>query len=453
MVNFGTSANVGRQFVDIRYNSPAAPEVFNRALADVIPKGIYNGGELIVNTGNYASINPGTFVFSTYQVEQPENRQMIRCETRDTVNVSVNADEYIVLRYQYAESSNWYADIGAVVTPSYNGHEVILGQAVFTGPDLTSFNTSERDVTSYGTGKVLISGDDTNQGYIEAKIVAGTNISINVLNPGANEELEISAVVPTEGAPTGATYLVNTAHASLTNAQDLSALSTGVMKVTTGTGEVSIASPGTDYYKPGDIDVYVSDGGTGRSTWPVGSAVVCNTLDVLSPVTSTANTTVLTNTAGLVTWESSTATEEVVGVGKEYWGFLLPDKYVWADGSSLLIADYPRLYAVFGTFYGSTNELDFKVPDKRARVSIGVNSANIDEGSVNQRSIYGIGYTGGEEYHILSGNEVPDNVTVVAEVPGTPTDVAGLTHVETANTAHINMQPYIACNYIIYAGE
>lgn len=49
------------------------------------------------------------------------------------------------------------------------------------------------------------------------------------------------------GAPTDATYITQTANATLTNEQALSSLSTGVVKVTTGTGVLSTAVSGTDY--------------------------------------------------------------------------------------------------------------------------------------------------------------------------------------------------------------
>lgn len=49
------------------------------------------------------------------------------------------------------------------------------------------------------------------------------------------------------GAPTDATYVTQTPNATLTNEQALSSLSTGVVKVTTGTGVLSTATAGTDY--------------------------------------------------------------------------------------------------------------------------------------------------------------------------------------------------------------
>lgn len=68
------------------------------------------------------------------------------------------------------------------------------------------------------------------------------------------------------GAPTDATYIVQTPNAALSAEQALSALATGILKSTTATGVVSIAAQGTDYWAPGGTDVAVADGGTGAST-------------------------------------------------------------------------------------------------------------------------------------------------------------------------------------------
>lgn len=44
--------------------------------------------------------------------------------------------------------------------------------------------------------KSKVSGADTTEGYLNSKIVAGENISTTILNPGANEQLEISTATP-----------------------------------------------------------------------------------------------------------------------------------------------------------------------------------------------------------------------------------------------------------------
>lgn len=49
------------------------------------------------------------------------------------------------------------------------------------------------------------------------------------------------------GAPTDATYIVQTANGSLSNEQAMGALATGLVKNTTTTGVQSIATPGVDY--------------------------------------------------------------------------------------------------------------------------------------------------------------------------------------------------------------
>jgi hypothetical protein len=61
---------------------------------------------------------------------------------------------------------------------------------------------------------------------------------------------ELEALTPSSGppgGPSGAKYIVQQPHADLTAEQALSALSTGILKSTTGTGVVSIATPGTDF--------------------------------------------------------------------------------------------------------------------------------------------------------------------------------------------------------------
>ena len=56
------------------------------------------------------------------------------------------------------------------------------------------------------------------------------------------------------GAPVDATFITQIPNATLTNEQALSALATGILKSTTGTGVVSIAIDGTDYFNPPFLD-------------------------------------------------------------------------------------------------------------------------------------------------------------------------------------------------------
>lgn len=47
-----------------------------------------------------------------------------------------------------------------------------------------------------GTGRVLVSADDTTVGYLEDKIVAGDGMAVSTANPAANEEVELAVYLP-----------------------------------------------------------------------------------------------------------------------------------------------------------------------------------------------------------------------------------------------------------------
>ena len=64
---------------------------------------------------------------------------------------------------------------------------------------------------------------------------------------GAETQLGVGG----SGAPSNATYIVQTADGTLSNEQVLASLATGIVKNTTTTGVLSIAAAGTDYVAPG----------------------------------------------------------------------------------------------------------------------------------------------------------------------------------------------------------
>ncbi len=68
----------------------------------------------------------------------------------------------------------------------------------------------------------------------------------NPIRGGAGGEKDVRETAGL-AAPTGATYILKTADSALANAQALASLSTGLMKVTTGSGAVSVGVAGTDF--------------------------------------------------------------------------------------------------------------------------------------------------------------------------------------------------------------
>jgi len=119
--------------------------------------------------------------------------------------------------------------------------------------------------TSLGLGTIAVlnsplpiinggSGQVTQQAAIDAltNVAAATNEHVLTKDTGTGNAIFKAA--PATGAPVGATYIVQTPDATLTNEQALSALATGLLKNTTATGVLSIAAEGTDYFNPPFLD-------------------------------------------------------------------------------------------------------------------------------------------------------------------------------------------------------
>lgn len=105
--------------------------------------------------------------------------------------------------------------------------------------------TAAFDALSPTTTKGDIIADD---GTDAVRLAVGSDGK--VLTAKSSEATGLSWETPTTPAPVGATYIVQTADATLTNEQAMGALATGIVKNTTTTGVQSIAAPGTDYLSP-----------------------------------------------------------------------------------------------------------------------------------------------------------------------------------------------------------
>jgi microcystin-dependent protein len=69
------------------------------------------------------------------------------------------------------------------------------------------------------------------------------------------------------------------------------------------------------------------------------------------------------------------------------------------DGSSLLRADYPALFEVIGTTYGSADADHFNIPDYEGRVLVGLDSAQTEFDTINE--------SGGAKTHTLTAAQMP----------------------------------------------
>lgn len=144
-----------------------------------------------------------------------------------------------------------------------------------------------------------------------------------------------------------------------------------------------------------------------------------------------------------------------------------PAGWLNADGSSVLRSQWPNLFNVIGTTFGSVDSLHFNLPALGAVFVIGVSGIT-----------YQIGQTGGEALHVLSVGELAlHNHTVTDEghthpipgpgLPGSggvsanlqPSGTSATTGLSTTgiaevnntggNLGHNNIPPFLCLNYII----
>jgi len=161
----------------------------------------------------------------------------------------------------------------------------------------------------------------------------------------------------------------------------------------------------------------------------------------------------------------------VVGEIIAYAGTISPDPdWLLCEGQSVLRSDYPDLFTVIGTTYGSVDGTHFNLPDLQGRSIIGQGSGS----GLTPRSV---GDFGGEETHVLALSEIAShthtdtghthttgNSIILGTSAPPPLDALGPNPIP-ANTgsgsanltseggdgAHENMHPFLALVYLIVA--
>lgn len=147
-----------------------------------------------------------------------------------------------------------------------------------------------------------------------------------------------------------------------------------------------------------------------------------------------------------------------------FGGASAPTGYLLCNGASLLRADYVGLFAAIGTAFGSADGTHFNVPNLKGKVPVGYNASETEFDVM--------GETGGEKTHALTSGEsgVPAHTHEVFNGVfglvggglglsgyfastnwGASTTAGGTSANAAANavSAHNNLQPYIALNFII----
>jgi microcystin-dependent protein len=214
------------------------------------------------------------------------------------------------------------------------------------------------------------------------------------------------------------------------------------------------------------------------ATTPVAPTPAFSRYLVLATVNVAAGMSSLTTTDVVPSRIRAGSATVPTGAIQMFAGSAAPSGYLICDGASVNRADFPALFTVIGTTYGSSSGTTFNLPDLRGRTPIGVGTGT----GLTTRTL---GAMGGAENVTLTIAQMPshnhggsvvtggahthDMTSVITAFAGntwnivngngwalaTRTTVAGQgSHTHTINsegggTGHPNMQPFLALNFII----
>lgn len=136
-----------------------------------------------------------------------------------------------------------------------------------------------------------------------------------------------------------------------------------------------------------------------------------------------------------------------------YGATTAPSGWLLCDGASVLRGDYPALFAVIGTTFGSVDGTHFNVPDLRSRSPLGTGQGS----GLSNRALAA---TVGEENHQLTVNEMPSHRHGFDSWAGTtgssyPLQSNGVnnnglnTYYTGGDAAHNTMHPCLVVTFII----
>jgi len=344
---------------------------------------------------------------------------------RDTTSNKTNARVAItagtVLTFPSSE-----LDVSTVANVTDISLTAFANRVFVAGRDVTNSKGSMQEITFSGTSTLALTIPSVD--FVATAVDSSTALALTSIND--NNKLAVIYVDNTSKDGIGRVYQ------DYNNTQ----LYVGIAQSTvTGGQSLNVRQNGIDTNQTGlTLGTTVSSQGV-----PLGKAVTTTSMEVILD-----NNYVLT------------------GEMRMYGGATAPRGWLLCDGTSYLRSDYPVLFNVLGSTFGSVDATHFNVPDMRGRAPVGAGTGTGGGASGTGLPTGGSALTAralgawvGEETHVLVTGEMPSHTHSVAISFGSAMGSGGNSGNATSGPitsgstggdgAHNNVQPIMTVNFII----
>ena len=146
-----TNVDNGDQNLTFDYKNPATGSSFNKLLYQLLPTGLYGDMPTLTKVDNtHVEISPFYAI-----LQDDDNDLSIKVNTTSSASAVVSSSApLIVVRYEWSESSENYAEIIGIATDSLTSSDVVIGECSFSGSVLSeTFDYSQQYNSNFEVSK------------------------------------------------------------------------------------------------------------------------------------------------------------------------------------------------------------------------------------------------------------------------------------------------------------